>query len=46
MENKVKVTCPVCNWLLMNRTKETIGKIEIKCTRCRQIVQVELKNHK
>lgn len=46
MNNKHKVTCPICNWLLFNKQDGSKGQIEIKCTRCKNIVQIELNTTK
>jgi len=41
--NKVRVLCPKCGSLLFYRFDNTSGKSEHKCTRCKEVVQIELK---
>lgn len=38
----VAVKCPECSWRVMDKVSPTTGKIEIKCPRCRKIVEVDL----
>lgn len=38
----VAVRCPKCNWRIMDKLSPATGKVEIKCPRCRQVVEVDL----
>lgn len=39
---KRQVKCPICGRRLFDITDEPKGKIEIKCTQCKQISEIEL----
>lgn len=43
-DNNVKkiVRCPECQWRLLNTVTLTKGKIEIKCSRCKKVVEIDL----
>ena len=38
----IAVRCPKCNWRIMDKLSPATGKVEIKCPRCRQVVEVDL----
>lgn len=38
----IAVRCPKCNWRIMDKLSPTTGKVEIKCPRCHNVVEVDL----
>ncbi len=44
-ETSEVIKCPICGKVLFVKHKETSGKIDIKCLRCKQISQIELKKN-
>lgn len=41
-ERKQIVRCPCCNWRLLDTVMPATGTIEIKCSRCGQVVEIDL----
>ncbi|EGT3613173.1 Com family DNA-binding transcriptional regulator [Clostridium perfringens] len=40
--NTDEIRCPCCNQLLL-RASITLGKLEIKCCRCKKIIKINIK---
>ncbi len=46
MDNLIHVRCPHCGQRLFDVRKDTAGILKIKCSRCKAIVVVTMKNQK
>lgn len=39
---RVSKKCPKCGWRVMDKVTPTSGVVEIKCSNCHSIVQIDL----
>lgn len=41
-EIRIAKRCPNCNWRILDKVTPTAGVIEMKCPRCKTVVQIDL----
>ena len=39
---RVSKKCPVCGWRVMDKVTPTSGVVELKCWKCKNVVQIDL----
>lgn len=43
---KIMKRCPMCGWRVFDKVTPTSGIIEMKCSNCRKIVEIDLSYRK